>query len=193
MSVPPSSRISACFFDLVDPRVGRTRRHELLDIVTRALCAVLAGAESWVEVEEWSTIKLDWLRTWLRLPNGIPSHDTLGRVFSRLDPAQLKTGFVRWVQLLAAVAASTGGVVAIDGNTVRAARERQGSALHVVSAWANVSRLVLGQEAVDAKTNEITAIPELLGRLDLTKQVVTVDAMGCQTAIAAQIVAQGGD
>jgi predicted transposase YbfD/YdcC len=193
MSVPPSSRIAACFCDLVDPRLARTRRHELLDIVTVALCAVLAGAESWVEVAEWATIKLEWLRTWLPLPNGIPSHDTFGRVFSRLDPAQLETGFLRWVQLLAAGMTTTGGIVAVDGKTVRAARERQGSALHVVSAWSSASRLVLGQEAVDAKSNEITAIPELLRRLDLHKQVVTIDAMGCQTAIADQIVTQGGD
>jgi predicted transposase YbfD/YdcC len=189
----PAPRIAACFVDLVDPRIARTRRHELLDIVTLALCAVLAGAESWVEVEEWGEIKLDWLRTWLELPNGIPSHDTFGRVFSRLDPAQLETGFLRWVQLLAAGADPTGGVIAVDGKTIRAARAPQGSALHVVSAWASATRLVLGQHAVAAKSNEITAIPELLGRLELTDQVVTIDAMGCQTAIAAQIVGQGGD
>ena len=193
MSGSPAPRIAACFVDLVDPRIARTRRHALLDIVTLAVCAVLAGAESWVEVEEWGEIKLEWLRTWLELPNGIPSHDTFGRVFSRLDPAQLETGFLRWVQVLAAGADPTGGVIAVDGKSVRAARAPQGSALHVVSAWASATRLVLGQEAVDAKTNEITAIPALLGRLDLTNQVVTIDAMGCQTAIAQQIVAQGGD
>lgn len=188
-----SPRIAACFVDLVDPRVARTRRHDLLDIVTLALCAVLAGAESWGEVEEWGQIKLAWLRTWLGLPNGIPSHDTFGRVFSRLDPGQLEIGVLRWGQMLAAGAPATGGVIAVDGKTVRAARAPQGSALHVVSAWASATRLVVGQEAVDAKSNEITAIPELLSRLDLTGQVVTIDAIGCQTAIAAQIVAQGGD
>lgn len=98
----------------------RTKRHQLLDIVTLALCAVLAGAESWVEVEEWGTVKLGWLRTWLPLPNGIPSHDTFGRVFSRLDPAQRERGLLRWVQVLAAAANTTGGVVAIDGKSVRA-------------------------------------------------------------------------
>jgi len=133
------------------------------------------------------------LRSWLPLPNGIPSHDTFGRVFSRLDPDQLETGFLRWVQLLAAGPPTTGSVIAIDGKTIRAARAPQGTALHVVSAWASATRLVLGQEVVDAKTNEITAIPELLGRLDLSDQVVTIDAMGCQTAIAQQIVEQGGD
>lgn len=193
MSALPAPLIADCFFDLVDPRIARTRRHQLLDIVAIALCAVLAGAESWVEVEEWGEIKLSWLRSWLDLPNGIPSHDTFGRVFSRIDPAQLETGFMRWVQVLAAGATTTGGVVAIDGKTIRAAREHGQSALHVVSAWASGSRLVMGQEAVDHKSNEIRAIPELLGRLDLAGQVVTIDAMGCQTAIAHQIVAQGGD
>lgn len=189
----PSPLIVDCCFDLVDPRIARTRRHHLLDIVAIALCAVLAGAESWVEVEEWGEIKLPWLRTWWPLANGIPSHDTFGRVFSRIDPDQLETGFMRWVQLLAERASRTGGIVAVDGKTVRAAREHGGTALHIVSAWASRSRLVLGQEAVDQKSNEITAIPELLARLDLTGQVVTIDAMGCQTAIAHQIVAQGGD
>jgi hypothetical protein len=189
VSAASSPLIADCFFDLVDPRISRTRRHQLLDIVAIALCAVLAGAESWVEVEEWGEIKLIWLRSWLALPNGIPSHDTFGRVFSRVDPEQLEIGFMRWVQLLVAGTTTTDGVVAIDGKTVRAAREHGGSALHLVSAWASRSRLVLGQEAVDQKSNEITAIPELLGRLDLTGQVVTIDAMGCQTAIAQQIVA----
>jgi predicted transposase YbfD/YdcC len=193
VSAFPTPLIADCFFDLVDPRIARTRRHQLLDIVSIALCAVLAGAESWVEVEEWGEIKLDWLRPWLALPNGIPSHDTFGRVFSRIDPEQLESGFMRWVQVLASRATTTGGVVAIDGKTIRAAREHGGTALHLVSAWASRSRLVLGQEAVDQKSNEITAIPELLGRLDLHGQVVTIDAMGCQTAIAQQIVAQGGD
>ena len=193
MPASPAPWIADCFFDLVDPRIARTRRHELLAIVTLALCAVLAGAESWVEVEAWATIKLTWLRTWLPLPNGVPSHDTFGRVFSRLDPAQREIGFMRWVQGLAAAASTSGGVIAIDGKTVRAARAHQGSALHLVSAWASASRLVLGQEAVAAKSNAITAIPEVLGRLDLTAQVVMIDAMGCQTTIAEQIVAQGGD
>jgi predicted transposase YbfD/YdcC len=193
VSGSPAPRIAACFVDLVDPRIARTRRHDLLDIVTLALCAVLAGAESWVEVEEWGEIKLAWLRTWLELPNGIPSHDTFGRVFSRLDPAQLETGFLRWGQLLATGADPAGGVIAVDGKTIRAARAPHGNPLHVVSAWASATRLVLGQHAVDAKSNEITAIPALLKRLDLTDQVVTIDAMGCQTAIAQQIVDQGGD
>jgi predicted transposase YbfD/YdcC len=194
VSVHPSPRIAACFADVVDPRIARTKRHELLTVITIALCGVICGAESWVEVEDWGDAKRDWLSTWLDLPNGIPSHDTFGRVFRRIDPVQFEAGFLRWVQgTVATMAEATGGVVAIDGKTVRAARAHDGNPLHLVSAWASEARLVLGQEAVDTKSNEITAIPALLARLDLTEQVVTIDAMGCQRAIAAQIVAQGGD
>jgi predicted transposase YbfD/YdcC len=190
----PSPRIAACFVDLVDPRLTRTRRHELLDIITIALCGEICGAESWVEIVEWGEIKLAWLRTWLALPNGIPSHDTFGRVFSRIDPVQFEAGFVRWVQgVVATMSAPAASVLAVDGKTIRAARERGGNPLHLVSAWASAYRLVVGQEAVDTKSNEITAIPALLARLDLHEQVVTIDAMGCQRAIAAQIVEQGGD
>ena len=194
MAACPASRVAECFFDLVDPRVARTRRHDLLTIVTLALCAVIGGAESWVEVETWADAKRDWLATWLDLPNGIPSHDTFGRVFARIDPGQFEAGFARWVQGTAATAVAAGsGVVAVDGKAVRAAHAPGGDPLHLVSAWASEQRLVLGQEAVAGKSNEITAIPVLLARLDLHGQVVTIDAMGCQRAIAAQIVAQGGD
>jgi predicted transposase YbfD/YdcC len=191
MSTHPSLRIADCFVDLVDPRINRTKRHALLDLVTIALCGVMCGAESWVEVADWGDAKLEWLRAWLELPNGIPSHDTFGRVFSRIDPAQFETGFLRWVQGVAV--ATAGAVLAIDGKTIRAARTHGGTPLHIVSAWASANRLVLGQEAVDQKSNEIVAIPALLARLDLHEHVVTIDAMGCQRAIAAQIVAQGGD
>ncbi len=193
MDTAPLARITSCFVDLVDPRMHRTRRHELMDVIAIALCAVVAGAESWVEVASWGEEKLDWLRTWLPLPNGIPSHDTFGRVFSRLDPAQLEVGLLRLGREMVAASGATGGVVAIDGKTIRAARQPGERAIHLVSAWASASRLVLAQTAVDDKSNEITAIPILLAQLDLTDQVVTIDAMGCQTAIAAQIVAQGGD
>jgi predicted transposase YbfD/YdcC len=192
VSAHPSPRIAACFADLVDPRIERTKRHELLTVITIALCGVICGAESWVEVEDWGDAKRDWLATWLELPNGIPSHDTFGRVFSRIDPVQFEAGFLRWVQGTVTTE-STNGVIALDGKTVRAARAHDGNPLHLVSAWASEARLVLGQEAVDTKSNEIPAIPALLARLDLAGQVVTIDAMGCQRAIAAQIVAQGGD
>jgi predicted transposase YbfD/YdcC len=194
VSIHPSPRIAACFGDVIDPRVERTKAHQLLDIITIALCAVICGAETWTDIEEWGNTKLEWLRTWLPLPNEIPSHDTFGRVFSLIDPDQFEAGFLRWAQeTISTMAVPAASVLAIDGKTIRAARTRTGNPLHVVSAWASGYRLVMGQEAVDAKSNEITAIPALLARLDLHGQVVTIDAMGCQRAIAAQIVEQGGD
>lgn len=201
MAACPASRIADCFFDLVDPRVERTKRHDLLTVVTLALCGVICGAENWVEVADWAEAKRDWLATWLDLPNGVPSHDTVGRVFARLDPARFEAGFPRWAHAAvpadadadADATATTGGVIAVDGKSVRAARAHGGEALHLVSAWASAQRLILGQEAVADKSNEIVAIPALLARLDLRGQVVTIDAMGCQRAIAAQIVDQGGD
>jgi predicted transposase YbfD/YdcC len=146
-----------------------------------------------MEVEEWGEVKLPWLRTWLPLPNGIPSHDTVGRVFGRLNPAHPEQGLLRWARDLAPEATGAGGVIAIDGKTVRAARQPGERARHLVSAWASADRLVFGRVAVADKSNEIAAIPDLLAHLDLADQVVTTDAMGCQAAIAAQFVAQGGD
>jgi predicted transposase YbfD/YdcC len=160
----------------------------LLDVVTIALCAVICGADTWVDVAEFGRSKEPWLRTFLDLPNGIPAHDTFGRVFAALDPAAFETAFLGWVQALAA--GTAGQVVAIDGKTLRRSHDRatgQG-ALHLVSAWASANHLVLGQLAVDAKSNEITAIPALLDTLALAGCVVTIDAMGCQTTIAATIL-----
>lgn len=189
----PVPSVADCFAELVDPRIERTKHHQLLDIVTIALCAVISGAESWVEVEQWGRSKEAWLTDWLSLAHGIPSHDTFGRVFARLDPAQFEAGFVRWVQTVAEHAPAE--VIALDGKTVRRSGEasRGQRPLHLVSAWATDQRLVLAQTAVDEKANEITALPLLLKRLDVRGQVVTIDAMGCQRAIAKQIVAQGGD
>lgn len=189
----PAPRIADCFGDLVDPRIARGRRHRLLDIVTIAVCAVISGAESWVEVAQWGRIKQAWLADWLALPNGIPAHDTLGRVFARIDPSQFGAGFLRWVQTMARTA--TPEVIALDGKTVRRSGNTQTGSrpLHLVMAWATAQRLVLAQEAVGDKDNEITTLPSLLARLDLTGQTVRIDAMGCQREIAAQIVdgAQG--
>lgn len=189
----PAPRIADCFVDLTDPRIARGRRHRLLDLVTIAVCAVISGAESWVEVAQWGRIKQEWLADWLELPHGIPAHDTFGRVFARLDPAQFEAGFLRWVQAVAQTAEPE--VIALDGKTIRRSGDRrtgQGP-LHLVSAWATAQRLVLAQEAVDAKANEIVTLPTLLERLDLAGHIVTIDAMGCQREIAAQIVAGGGD
>lgn len=185
--------IDRYFGDVTDPRVERTRRHGLLDIITLALCGVICGAESWVEIEEFGKVKQDWFRQFLALPHGIPSHDTFGRVFAALDPQQFGAGFGVW---MAAIAEHTAGqVVALDGKTLRRShdRSRGKAALHLVSAWASSNRLVLGQVAVDDHSNEITALPVLLDLLHLHGCVVTIDAMGCQRTIAHQLRQQGAD
>jgi predicted transposase YbfD/YdcC len=180
------------FGELPDPRVERAQRHQLVDVVTIALCAVLCGADDWVGIETFGREKEDWLRSFLALPGGIPSHDTFGRIFARLDPGAFARCFRAWV---AAVAPATVGQVALDGKTLRGAHDRrQGQeALRLVSAWAVESKLVLGQVAVAADSNEITAIPALLELLALDGCTVSIDAAGCQTAIAEQIVRQGAD
>lgn len=193
MPHPPTASILAHFRDLEDPRISPATRHRLLDIVAIALCAVICGADTWVEVEAFGRAKAAWLRTFLALPHGMPSHDTFGRVFAALDPRQFEAGFRSWV---AAVAELTAGeIVAVDGKTLRRSHDGgQGKdALVLVSAWAEANRLVLGQVAVDAGSNEIPAIPVLLQQLALAGSIVTVDAIGCQTAIAAQIAAQQAD
>jgi predicted transposase YbfD/YdcC len=183
------------FADLDDPRVDRTKDHRLLDVVTLALCAIICGADSWVECEAFGVAKLPWLRTFLDLPNGIPSHDTFGRVFAALDPAQFQQGFLRWVQASTARLAGLTDHVALDGKTLRRSHDRSAgkAALHLVSAWASANRLVLGQVAVGDKSNEIRALPVLIELLDLRGCIVTIDAMGCQTEVAAAIVEQEGD
>lgn len=181
------------FGDLPDPRTGPAVRHDLLDIVTIAVCAVLCGADTWVDVEQFGRSKEAWLRTFLALPHGVPSHDTFGRVFAALDPAAFERGFLAWVRDRAGGAA--GQVVAIDGKTLRRGHDRGTGRgpLHLVSAWASGRGLVLGQVAVADKSNEIAAIPALLDVLDVEGAVVTIDAMGCQKAIARKIRARGAD
>ena len=184
--------IGSYFATVDDPRKERTRDHALPDSIVIALAAIICGADSWVAVAEFGRFKQAWLSTFLDLPNGIPSHDTFGRVFARIDPAQFQHSFVTWVQAIQQV---HGDVIAIDGKTHRRSHDHANdkAALHLVSAWASENRLVLGQVAVDTKSNEITAIPLLLDLLDLRDCTVTIDAMGCQTAIATQIVERGGD
>ena len=188
-----SCAFRAHFGALPDPRIERCKRHGLLDVVTVALCGVICGADTWVDVAEFGRSKEPWLRTFLALPNGIPSHDTFGRVFAALDPAAFEAAFLGWVRALAT--ATAGEVVAIDGKTLRRSHDRAAGTgpLHLVSAWASANRLVLGQVAVEAKSNEITAIPALLDALALAGCVVTIDAMGCQREIAARIVAREAD
>ena len=167
------------FAELKDPRVERNRDHLLEEILLIAIAAVLSGAESWNDIEEYGKSKREWLQTFLTLPHGIPSHDTFNRVFSALDPEELEKGFVAWVSSIAKLTA--GEVVAIDGKALCGTRQSGNKAIvHMVSAWAESNGLVLGQRKVDEKSNEITAIPKLLEALELSGTVVTIDAMGCQ-------------
>lgn len=176
-----------------DPRIDRTKRHLLSDILAIAICAVICGADEWTEMEAFGKAKQAWFKSFLALPNGIPSHDTLARVLARLDPLALQQSFVAWIQGLSQQLA--GSVVAIDGKTVRHSFDRAAgkAAIHMVSAWASGHHLVLGQVKVDDKSNEIVAIPQLLEMLELGGTIVTIDAMGCQKDIAARIHDQGAD
>lgn len=178
--------------ELRDPRVERTREHLLEEILLIAIAAVLSGAESWNDMEDYGHAKREWLKSFLSLPSGIPSHDTFNRVFAALDPMELEKGFVAWVSSIARLTA--GEVVAIDGKTLCGSRQPgQKAVVHMVSAWASANNLVLGQRKVDDKSNEITAIPKLLEALELSGTVVTIDAMGCQKAIAEKIVDKKAD
>jgi predicted transposase YbfD/YdcC len=181
------------FGAIEDPRCSGKVGHRLLDILVIAVCAVVACAEGWCDIALYGRSKLAWLKTFLELPNGVPSHDTFRRVFMLIDPDAFEVGFTAWTGSL--VAGFKREVVAIDGKTIRRSfdRGRDQAPLHVVSAWASEQDLVLGQRCVDGKSNEITAIPVLLDQLALQNSIVTLDAMGCQTAIAEKILARGGD
>lgn len=181
------------FAPLPDPRMKRTRKHELIDMIVIAICAVICGADGWVQVAEFGRAKRKWFETFLELPNGIPSHDTFGRVFARLDPAAFERCFLNWMNDLAQK--TRGRLVSIDGKVLRGSFDSAAarSPLCLMSAWCEQNQLVLGQWATAAKSNEITAIPELLELLDLDGAVVTIDAIGCQTAIAEKIVAGNAD
>jgi len=180
------------FSEMKDPRVDRTRYHDLNDIIFIAIAAVLSGAESWNEIEFYGNIKKDWLETILELPNGIPSHDTFNRVFSALDADEFESCFLGWIKSINE--ATKGEVVSIDGKTIRGSK-RIGfkTATHIISAWADKNELVLGQVKVDQKSNEITAIPKLLDSLLVKGCIVTIDAMGCQKNIAKKIVRKQAD
>ena len=199
--LPPTS-ISEHFATLKDPRSEQGKAHLLVDILTITLCAVICGADDWVAVATFGETKEAWLRTFLALPNGIPSHDTFGRVFRLLDPDELRRCFLDWVRAVVGEPGADGApgglgqqVVAVDGKTLRRSHDHRSgtAALHLVSAWATEHGLVVGPVATDAKSNEITAIPILLRLLALDGAIVTIDAMGCQTAIATQIVEQGAE
>jgi len=193
MDQTPRPTLVDYFASLDDPRVERTKLHPLLSIVTMSICAVIGGAESWDDIELFGESKADWFAGFLDLPHGIPSHDTFNRVFAALDPMQFQVCFLQWMQAVAGVLPAQ--VIALDGKTVRGSQDRVNGkqAIHMVSAWASANHLVLAQVKVDEKSNEITALPELLGQLAIAGCVVTIDAMGCQRQIAQQILDQGGD
>jgi predicted transposase YbfD/YdcC len=179
------------FMTITDPRIDRHRAHPLGTILMVAICAVISGAETFVDMEYFGNAKQEWLGSFLDLSNGVPSHDTFGRVFSLIDPKQFQESFALWMR--ACVELSGGRVIAIDGKTNRRTFGGLTKALHVVSAFATTNGVSLGQVATSQKSNEITAIPELLKILDITGCLVTTDAMGCQSDIAADIVQRKGD
>ena len=195
MCMRTPSSFQAHFASLTDPRSSHApnQRHELLDMLVIAVCAVLCGADGWEDIEEYGKAQAAWFAEVWNLPHGLPGHDTFRRVLSRLDPDELTQCFLSWTAALSDF--SVGDIVAIDGKTLRHSFDRAAAkaAIHMVSAWASSNRLVLGQVKVDAKSDEITAIPKLLKMLDLTGATVTIDAMGCQKEIAQVITEQGAD
>jgi predicted transposase YbfD/YdcC len=191
--VTTTASIAEHFGCLEDPRAEHLIDHKLIDIIVIAICAVICSAETWDDIELFGNERIEWLEQFLELKHGIPSHDTFGRVFARIDSEQFQSCFISWVQ--AVFEATQGQVIAVDGKQARRSHDRsQGKpAIHVVSAWAGANHLVLGQQTVDEKSNEITAIPELLRLLEISGCIVTIDAMGCQREIAQLIVDQGAD
>ena len=181
--------ISDFFSDLTEPR-DSNKRHKLIDIITIALCAVICGADTWEDIEEFGDTKKEWFERFLELPHGIPGHDTFARVFASMNPKEFQQAFLRWVE---AVQTVTKRIVAIDGKTLRRSHEKNKSPIHLVSAWALENKMVLGQMKTREKSNEITAIPELLSVLELGGCIVTIDAMGCQKEIVKTIIGKGAD
>jgi predicted transposase YbfD/YdcC len=192
MQQTPVSTITEHFSKLDDPR-RYNKRHLLLDMVVIAICAAICGADNWVDVENFGKAKYDWFKQFLKLPHGIPAHDTFGRVFAFLDARQFQQCFVDWIQ--ASYEMTQGQIVPIDGKTLRRSHDKTlgKNAIHMVSAWASENQLVLGQVKEDEKSNEITAIPQLLDVLAISGCIVTIDAIGCQKKIAEKIIDQGAD
>lgn len=190
---PKDASLWTYFASLKDKRLERCRKHSLQDILVIAICGFICGVDNWADMELFGEAKLAWLRTFLELPNGIPSHDTFGRVFSLVEPESFARCFTQWAQAVADV--TEGKVVAIDGKAVRRSFDKasQKACVHLVNAWVAENRCVLGQVACEEKSNEITAIPQLLEMLSLKGCIVTLDAMGCQRTIVERIVERGAD
>jgi predicted transposase YbfD/YdcC len=180
------------FTKLTDPRVERSKAHLMEDIIFITIAAVICGAETWNDIEHYGKSKQAWLKQYLLLPNGIPSHDTFNRFFSALDPEEFEAAFLSWIKDISEL--TQGDVISIDGKTLRGSREGNSKrAVHIISAWSRANQLSLGQVKVNEKSNEITAIPKLLNVLSLNGCFVSIDAMGCQRDIAAQIIEKGAD
>jgi predicted transposase YbfD/YdcC len=193
METESSSTIVSHFSVIKDPRVTGRSDHKLIDIIVIAICGMICGCDDWIAIEDFGKIRYEWFKKFLELPNGIASHDTFGRVFSLIAPKHFQECFLSWIRSVAKI--SGGEIIPIDGKTLRRSHDSNAgkAAIHMVSAWAAGNRLVLGQVKTEEKSNEITAIPELLRLLDIKGCIVTIDAMGCQKKIAKQIIEQGGD
>ena len=193
MDNPAPEGLIEHFSKLEDPRVERNKKHELIDVIVLCVCAVLSGAEGWCDIEEFGRTKLDWLRRYVPLANGIPVDDTIARIISALSVSGFQECFLSWMEDV--VKLSDGEIIALDGKTHRRSHDRKRGvkALHMVSAWACRNGVVLGQVKTQEKSNEITAVPQLLEKLELKGCIVTLDAMGCQRAIAKQVKEGGGD
>jgi predicted transposase YbfD/YdcC len=193
----PTHLLNACFLNhfgtLTDPRIERSKEHLLIDIVAIAILAVISGADGWGAIELYGTTKYEWLKGFLELPNGIPSHDTFSRVFARIEPQQFQECFLSWINSITKKLELE--VIAIDGKTMKQSYDRNHSQkpLHIVSAWSSSHQLVLGQKKVNKKSNEVTAIPALLELLEIAGSIITIDALGCQKEIAALIIKKKGD
>jgi predicted transposase YbfD/YdcC len=187
------SSIITHFLPLEDPRIERNKRHELIDIIVLSVCAVCSGANGWEGIEEFGHAKLEWLRKYVPLKNGVPSHDCINYVLARLSAEHFRECFMSWTKSV--MESCPGEIIALDGKTARGSLDRKNDKkpLHMVSAWACEQRLVLGQEAIDEKSNEITAIPKLLKLLEIKGCIITIDAMGCQHTITDQVIEQEGD
>ena len=193
MKLKPKSSILEHFDDIKDIRIERGKKHKLIDIITIAICAVVCGADGWIDIEMYGIARKKWLEKFLELPNGIPSHDTFARVFSQISPDEFNKSFLSWIKGISKI--TEGEIIAFDGKQARnSGDEKNGKGvINTVSAWAVSNRLVLGQKKVEGKSNEITALPELIKVLDLAGCIVTIDAMGCQREIVSKIVEKDAD